>query len=94
MVHRTSYEVERSDLLTRLRRVEGQVRGLQGMIEEDRYCLEVVQQINAVTSGLREVALGVLESHLRASVAEAVEAHDGEAAIRETIEVLRRALRP
>lgn len=94
MAHHTSYEAERPDLLARLRRMEGQVRGLGRMVEEDRYCLDVVQQVNAVTAGLREVSLLVLEAHLRASVAEAVHGGDGEAAIKETVEVLRRAIRP
>lgn len=94
MVHRSNYDAERSDLLARLGRMEGQVRGLGRMIEDDRYCLDVVQQVNAVTAGLREVALLVLEAHLRVSVAEAVAGGDRDAAIAETVELLRRAMRP
>ena len=95
MAHRTTYAAERPDLLQRLRKAEGQVRGLQRMIEEDRYCLEVVQQVNAVTAGLREVSLIALEAHLQAVVAEAVSGEeDGTAAVAEMIAVLRRTLRP
>ena len=94
MARRTSYADEKPALLARLRRMEGQVRGLQQMVEEDRYCLDVVQQINALTAAAREVELRVLESHLRGCVADAVRENDGEAAIKEMIAVLRKALRP
>ncbi len=91
---KTHYTNDREDLLLRLRRMEGQVRGLQHMVEEDRYCLDVVTQINALTSASREVELIVLEAHLRACVEEAVSASDGEEAVREMTNVLRRTLRP
>lgn len=94
MARRTSYADEKAALLGRLRRMEGQVRGLQQMVEDDRYCLDVVQQITALTSAAREVELLVLESHLRVCVADAVKEHDGEAAIKEMIAVLRKTLRP
>ena len=77
----------------RLRRMEGQVRGLQQMIQDDRYCLDVVQQINALTSAAREVALIVLEDHLRGCVQDAIKDNDGEAAIKEMVTVLSKALR-
>ena len=57
------------------------------------YCLDVVHQINAVTAAAREVALIVLAAHLRTCVANAVEEHDGEAAIQEMVDVLRKTLR-
>ena len=94
MVNRTHYGDDKAELLTRLRRIEGQVRGLQQMIIDDRYCLEVVQQINALTAAAREVGLLVVEDHLRGIVAEAVNTRDGEAAITEMTTVLRRMLRP
>lgn len=80
-------------MLQRLRRIEGQVRGLQQMIENDRHCLDEVQQINAITAAIREVSLMVVSDHLDASVDFAVNNHDGEVATREMIEVLRAALR-
>ena len=91
MLQRTPEEQE--VILRRLRRIEGQVRGLQQMIEADRYCLEEVQQLNAVTAASREVALLVIADHLRAAVEFAVQAQDGVAAIQEMIAVLRAALR-
>ena len=93
MARGTHYGESKADLHSRLRKLEGQVRGLQRMIEADRYCLDVVQQVNAVTAGLREVSLIALESHLRAIVADAVQEHDGEAAIAEMLAVLRKTIR-
>lgn len=90
-LHRSA--AEREPVLLRLRRIEGQVRGLQQMIEEDRHCLDEVQQINAVTAALREVLMLVISGHLDAAIDFAVEAQDGQAAVKEMIAVLRAALR-
>ena len=84
---------EREPLLKRLRRIEGQVRGLQQMIEDDRHCLEEVQQVNAITAAVREVAVAVIGDHLRASIAFAVQAGDGQEVMQEIVTVLRAALR-
>jgi DNA-binding FrmR family transcriptional regulator len=59
----------------RLRRIEGQVRGLQRMVDEDRYCINVLEQVSAVTKALQSVALQLLDDHLAHCVADAV--HDG-----------------
>ncbi len=69
------------------------MRGLRQMVEDDRHCLDVMQQANAVTAAVREVALLVVSDHLTASVDFAVEAQDGEAAVEEMATVLRAALR-
>jgi DNA-binding FrmR family transcriptional regulator len=66
------YEMSKEQLLARLRRVEGQVRGLQQMVEDDRYCIDVLTQISAVTKALQSVAVGMLDEHLRHCVADAV----------------------
>ena len=58
-------------LLTRLRRVEGQVRGLQRMVESDTYCIDVLTQVSAATKALQAVALGLLDDHLAHCVADA-----------------------
>ncbi|HEX4978426.1 MAG TPA: metal-sensitive transcriptional regulator [Acidimicrobiales bacterium] len=68
--------MDKDDLLRRLRRVEGQVRGLQQMIEDDRYCIDVLTQISATTRALQSVALGLLDDHMRHCVATAVK-HGG-----------------
>jgi len=93
MAHRTSYEHDKDALLRRLRKMEGQVRGLQQMVEDDRYCLDVVQQINALSAAAREVALIVLEDHLRGCITDAIKDDDGDAAIKEMVTVLGKALR-
>ena len=71
---------ERADgpeaLVRRLRRIEGQVRGLQKMVEERRYCVDILTQIDAVTAALSRVQDGVLESHLHHCVADALDGED------------------
>jgi CsoR family transcriptional regulator, copper-sensing transcriptional repressor len=59
------YSATKEQLLTRLRRVEGQVRGIEGMVEDDRYCIDVLTQIAAVQAALDKVALGLLDDHAR-----------------------------
>jgi DNA-binding FrmR family transcriptional regulator len=84
---------ERKPLLQRLNRIEGQIRGLKAMIEADRYCLEEVQQINAITAALREVALLIIGQHVAEGVQIAVREQDGETAIDDVMRVLRSAMR-
>ena len=77
-------------LVQRLNRVEGQIRGLRSMIEEDRYCLDEIQQITALTAALREVALMIIAEHVTAGVRIAAEAGaDKDTAIADMIRVLR-----
>jgi CsoR family transcriptional regulator, copper-sensing transcriptional repressor len=59
------YTATKDQLLKRLRRVEGQVRGIEGMVEEDRYCIDVLTQISAVQAALDKVALGLLDDHAK-----------------------------
>jgi DNA-binding FrmR family transcriptional regulator len=59
------YSATKGQLLTRLRRIEGQVRGLEGMVEDERYCIDVLTQISAVQAALDKVALGLLDDHAR-----------------------------
>lgn len=66
------YVDNKDDVLKRLRRVEGQVRGLQRMVEADTYCIDVLTQVSAATRALESVALALLEDHLSHCVAEAV----------------------
>lgn len=57
------YTATKDQLIKRLRRIEGQVRGVQGMVEEDRYCIDVLTQISAIEAALDKVALGLLDQH-------------------------------
>jgi DNA-binding FrmR family transcriptional regulator len=68
------YSATKEQLLKRMRRIEGQVRGVEGMIEDDRYCIDVLTQISAVQAALDKVALGLLDEHARHCV---VEGHGG-----------------
>jgi CsoR family transcriptional regulator, copper-sensing transcriptional repressor len=70
------YTQDKDAYLKRLRRIEGQVRGLQRMVDEDVYCIDVLTQVSAVTRALQAVAIGLLEDHLGHCVAHAVE-HGG-----------------
>jgi DNA-binding FrmR family transcriptional regulator len=62
---RRGYSATKDQLQKRLKRIEGQVRGVQGMVEEDRYCIDVLTQISAVQAALDKVALGLLDDHAR-----------------------------
>src|SRR5687767_10341615 len=66
------YVGNKEEYLRRLRRVEGQVRGLQRMIDRDEYCIDVLTQVSAATKALQSVALGLLDEHLGHCVAEAI----------------------
>jgi CsoR family transcriptional regulator, copper-sensing transcriptional repressor len=63
------YTATKDELLTRLRRIEGQVRGVENMVEDDRYCIDVLTQIAAIQAALDKVALGLLDGHARTCVA-------------------------
>jgi DNA-binding FrmR family transcriptional regulator len=62
------YTATKNQLQTRLRRIEGQVRGIQGMVAEDRYCIDILTQIAAIQAALDKVALGLLDGHARTCV--------------------------
>ncbi|MGB3329963.1 MAG: metal-sensitive transcriptional regulator [Thermomicrobiales bacterium] len=68
-----SYAADKAKLLARLRRTEGQVRGVARMIEEDKYCIDVLTQISAITASLRSVGLLVLQDHIRGCVLDSPE---------------------
>ncbi|ANP71725.1 MULTISPECIES: metal-sensitive transcriptional regulator [Cryobacterium] len=66
------YISNKDDYLKRLRRIEGQARGLQGMVTDDKYCIDILTQVSAMTSALQSVALGLLNDHLSHCVVDAV----------------------
>jgi CsoR family transcriptional regulator, copper-sensing transcriptional repressor len=70
------YTMSKDDYQKRLRRIEGQVRGIQRMIDEDTYCIDVLQQIAAVNGALQNVAIGLLDEHVGHCVADAAAAGD------------------
>jgi DNA-binding FrmR family transcriptional regulator len=89
------YAGGKDDYLKRLRRVEGQVRGLQRMVESDTYCIDVLTQVAAVTKALQAVSLGLLEDHLAHCVVDAARTGDAEAQekIREAADAVARLVR-
>jgi DNA-binding FrmR family transcriptional regulator len=89
------YTPGKEEYLKRLRRIEGQVRGLQKMVEDDKYCIDILTQVSAATKALQSVALGLLEDHLGHCVAQAA-AEGGEVAdlkVREASEAIARLVR-
>jgi CsoR family transcriptional regulator, copper-sensing transcriptional repressor len=94
------YAMSKDDYLKRLRRIEGQVRGLQRLVEDDTYCIDVLTQIASVTKALQGVGMGLLDEHVRHCVREAAQKAeadgDGEAfdeKVEEAISAVRRLLR-
>ena len=87
------YEMHKDDYQRRLRRIEGQVRGLQRMIDDDAYCIDVLTQIASVSKALQGVGLGLLDEHLRHCVVHAVHEGGGDAKIDEAVAAIERLLR-
>jgi len=85
-----SYAADKRRLLTRLRRIEGQARGLAKMVEEDRYCIDIMQQIASMRAAADAVALILLRDHLDGCVREAVHDGAGSEKIDEVVEAVRR----
>ncbi|MFC1991425.1 metal-sensitive transcriptional regulator [Chloroflexota bacterium] len=87
------YNRDKSSLLTRMKKIEGQAKGIQQMIEGDRYCIDIVQQLTALSSAAEEVALLIMESHIEGCVADAIREQHGEAHINELMKTIRKAMK-
>ena len=87
------YTPRRKQVQGRLRRIEGQIRGLQKMVDEDRYCIDVLTQVSAVKAALDGVALLLLQDHTAHCVVDAIEAGDGSQKIRELNEAVARLVK-
>ena len=89
------YIHRKDDYLKRLRRIEGQARGLQRMVEDEKYCLDILTQVSAMTKALQSVALGLLEEHMSHCVVEAAAAGGSEAEgkLREASDAIARLVR-
>ncbi|GAA3549189.1 metal-sensitive transcriptional regulator [Nonomuraea rosea] len=89
------YSGDKQDHAMRLRRIEGQVRGLQRMVEDDKYCIDILTQVSAATSALKSFSLSLLEQHLAHCVAEATAKGGPEAAekVKEASEAIARLVR-
>ncbi len=93
MVRQYRYTKGKPSLLARMKKIEGQARGIQRMIEEDRYCIDIIQQLTALDAAAEEVSLLILESHIEGCVAEAIREQHGEGHIRELMTTIRKAIK-
>jgi len=89
---RHSYTKDRRDLVTRLRRIEGQARGIQRLVDEEAYCLDVLQQVEALTAAADQVALLLVEDHIDGCLTHAIESGQGQPYVDEVMTVVRRAM--
>ena len=87
------YSKDKDKVLARFRRIEGQVRGLHRMVEEDRYCIDVLTQVAAVKAALESVSLTLLEDHMEHCVAEAIQSGDRAAKVKELSAAVHRLVR-
>jgi DNA-binding FrmR family transcriptional regulator len=82
--------MKKKELQNRLRRIEGQVRGLQRMVEEDTYCIDILTQVNSVTAALKAVGIGLLDDHVRHCVKDSIEAGTGDQKVEELVAAVAR----
>ncbi len=89
------YIHRKDDYLKRLRRIEGQARGLQKMVEDEKYCIDILTQVSAMTKALQSVALGLMDEHLSHCVVQAAQSGgpEADAKIREASEAIARLVR-
>jgi len=88
MSEHPGYHGEKADLVTRLHRIEGQVRGIERMVEDERYCIDVITQISAVSTALESLAFRILDDHVQHCVADALASGDEAAAAEKSRELL------
>jgi CsoR family transcriptional regulator, copper-sensing transcriptional repressor len=88
-----NYSKDKAALLTRLKKIEGQAKGIREMIENDRYCIDIVQQLTALSSAADEVSLLIMESHIEGCVADAIRKEHGAEHIKELMKTIRKAIK-
>src|SRR5690625_4894152 len=81
---------EKKRLINRLKRVEGQVRRIQKMVDEDRYCMDVLIQIDAINAALKTVGTSLIEQHTSHCVMEEIESGDGDKVVNEQVDVMKK----
>ena len=79
-----------NDLLPRLRRIEGQVRGITRMVEERRYCIDIIQQLTAARKALDQVSLNIMKGHINTCVSDSIQHRDGAQKINELMDTINR----
>ncbi|RIJ69412.1 metal-sensitive transcriptional regulator [Nakamurella silvestris] len=93
--HHHGYMSDKDKYLARLKRIEGQARGIHRMVDEEQYCIDILTQISALNSALKSVALGLVDDHLKHCVADAVRVggEEGEAKMKEATDAIARLVR-
>ncbi|WP_158737039.1 metal-sensitive transcriptional regulator [Alteribacillus sp. YIM 98480] len=91
--HKSTEQPNKQQLLNRLKRIEGQVRGIHNMVENDRYCVDILNQIAAIQSAMNKVSLALVEDHTNHCVANAIKNGEGEESIEELMEVIKRMIK-
>jgi CsoR family transcriptional regulator, copper-sensing transcriptional repressor len=86
--HSYNTETGKQQLLNRLKRIEGQVRGIQKMVEDDRYCVDILIQMSAINAAMKKVGFHLMETHTHHCVANAIKEGNGEEAIDELLKVV------
>ncbi|GBC87255.1 Copper-sensing transcriptional repressor RicR [bacterium HR12] len=84
------YSMNKKELQDRLRRIEGQVRGIQRMVDRDQYCIDILTQVNSVVAALRAVGLGLLDDHVRHCVRESIERGNADEKVEELLAAVAR----
>jgi DNA-binding FrmR family transcriptional regulator len=84
------YSMNKKDLQDRLRRIEGQVRGIQRMVDQDQYCIDILTQLNSVTAALRAVGMGLLDEHVRHCVKDSIDQGDSDEKVEELLAAVAR----
>ncbi|MFQ5996980.1 MAG: metal-sensitive transcriptional regulator [Dehalococcoidales bacterium] len=87
------YTKDKPSLLARVKKIEGQARGIQRMMEEDRYCIDIVQQLSALCAAADELSLLIMQSHIEGCVVGAIREQSGEGHIKELMETIRKAMK-
>lgn len=84
------YSMNKKDLQDRLRRIEGQIRGIQRMVDEDQYCIDILTQLNSVTAAVKAVGMGLLDEHVRHCVKDSIAAGTSEEKVDELLAAVAR----
>jgi DNA-binding FrmR family transcriptional regulator len=79
------YSMNKKDLQDRLRRIEGQVRGIQRMVDEDQYCIDILTQLNSVTAAVKAVGMGLLDEHVRHCVKDSIDQGNSDEKVEELL---------
>jgi len=87
------YAMDKSSLRRRMKKIEGQAKGIQQMLEQDRYCIDIVQQLTALSAAADEVSFLILESHIEGCVINAISEQQGDEHIKELMGTIRKAMK-